>query len=180
MGLYGNLSKKSDDEISVNNKYARDTHIIFISLLRVLAFFVNVGSISGLGMSEDEDDNDKDVDGSENQEGTVKKCIKGASNSSYDDNDDDDNDSNSGDDDDDDGSDNEKGSVHSASDDKSEEDYSSAAEDDLDTSGNEDDDDDNDEALDDDAIQSFSATSLKEDLEKGKAAKNQLSKFMIK
>ena len=171
--------KKSDDEISVNNKYARDTHIIFISLLRVLAFFVNVGSISGLGMSEDEDDNDKDVDGSENQEGTVKKCIKGASNSSYDDNDDDDNDSNSGDDDDD-GSDNEKGSVHSASDDKSKEDYSSAAEDDLDTSGNEDDDDDNDEALDDDAIQSFSATSLKEDLEKGKAAKNQLSKFMIK
>ena len=171
--------KKSDDEISVNNKYARDTHIIFISLLRVLAFFVNVGSISGLGMSEEEDDNDKDVDGSENQEGTVKKCIKGASNSSYDDNDDDDNDSNSGDDDDD-GSDNEKGSVHSASDDKSEEDYSSAAEDDLDTSGNEDDDDDNDEALDDDAIQSFSATSLKEDLEKGKAAKNQLSKFMIK
>ena len=171
--------KKSDDEISVNNKYARDTHIIFISLLRVLAFFVNVGSISGLGMSEEEDDNDKDVDGSENQEGTVKKCIKGASNSSYDDNDDDDNDSNSGDDDDD-GSDNEKGSVHSASDDKSEEDYSSAAEDDLDTSGNEDDDDDNDEALDDDAIQSFSATSLKEDLEKGKAAKNQLSKFVIK
>ena len=142
---------------------------------RVLALFVNLGSINGLGISEDEDD--KDVDDSDHQEVTLGKRQNGTTDSKYDDHD-----SSSGDDndDDDDSSDNEKDSVHLASDNKSEEDYNSfATEDDLDTSGNEDNygvDDD----LGDDAIQSFSATSLKEDLEKGKAAKNQLSKFLMK
>lgn len=48
-------------------KELRDVYnsLIFIFLLRVLVFFVNVGSIIGLGMLEDEDDNDKDVDKSE-------------------------------------------------------------------------------------------------------------------
>lgn len=58
---------KFDDEICVMYKELRDVYnsLIFIFLLRVLVFFVNVGSIIGLGMLEDEDDNDKDVDKSE-------------------------------------------------------------------------------------------------------------------
>lgn len=173
---------KSDDEICVMHKEPRDAHnsLISISLPRVSAFFVNVGSIIGLGMSEDEDDNDKDVDKSEDQVGTVEKHHSGTMNSKRDGDDDDDSSSGDDNDDDDDGSDNEKDNVHLASDDKSEGDYSAATEDDLDTSVSEDDDDNDDEDLGDDAIQSFSATSLKEDLEKGKAAKNQLSKFLIK
>lgn len=148
-------------------------------MLRVLVLFVNIGSINGLGMSEDEDDNNKDVDYSDDQEITLGKRQNGTTCSNYDDHD-----SSSGGDDDDDSSDNEKDSVHLASDNKSEEDYnSSATDDDLDASGNEDNDDDDvddDEDLGNDAIQSFSATSLKEDMEKGKAAKNQLSKFLMK
>ena len=148
---------------------------------RVLALFVNLGSINELGMSEDEDD--KDVDDSDHQEVTLGKRQNGTTDSNYDDHDSsrgDDNDDDDDDDDDDDNSDNEKDSAHLASDNKSEEDYNSfATEDDLDTSGNEDNDGVDDD-LGDDAIQSFSATSLKEDLEKGKAAKNQLSKFLMK
>lgn len=151
-------------------------------MLRVLVLFVNLGSINGLGMSEDEDDNNKDVDDSDDQEVTLGERQNGTTDSNYDDHDSSSGDDN--DDDDDDSSGNEKDSVHLASDNKSGEDYnSSTTEDDLDTSGNEDNDDDDgvdDEDLGDDAIQSFSATSLKEDLEKGKAAKNQLSKFLMK
>lgn len=58
---------KFDDEIFVMYKELRDVYnsLIFIFLLRVLVFFVNVGSIIGLGMLEDEGDNDQDVDKSE-------------------------------------------------------------------------------------------------------------------
>ena len=71
--------------------------------------------------------------------------------------------------------------VHDLSTESSEDDanYDDYDDDDENINDIDDDDDDvveNDEGADDNGIQSFSAASLAEDIEKGKAAKNQLSK----
>ena len=143
----------------------------------------------GLGMPEDEDalDSDEDnIDESDDREEAV--TLRKSGNGITDENDDyvsdegvDDDDDY---DDDDDINNDEKGGIHSASDSNNEERFSGSG-DDLDASDDDDDDDDDDndnveedEGMSDSDIQRFSTTSLKEDIEKGTAAKHQLSKLV--
>ena len=74
----------------------------------------------------------------------------------------------------------EEDSLHSGSENESEEEFSSAGED-SDINGavgkSDDDDIEEDEDMGNNTIQQFSSTSLKEDIEKGTAAKHQLSKL---
>ncbi|XP_027052204.1 protein AATF-like [Pocillopora damicornis] len=116
--------------------------------------------LNGVGKPEDDDDiNSKEdnTDGSENQ-------VEGVTFS-------DDNDDENVDND-------EEDSLHSGTENESEEEFSSAGED-SDINGavgkSDDDDIEEDEDMGNNTIQQFSSTSLKEDIEKGTAAKHQLS-----
>lgn len=118
--------------------------------------------MNGVGKPEDDDDinrKEDNTDGSENE-------VEGVTFS-------DDNDDENVDND-------EEDSLHSGTENESEEEFSSGGENsDINGAVGESDDDDieEDEDMGNNTIQQFSSTSLKEDIEKGTAAKHQLSKL---
>lgn len=149
-------------KLKVFNIFTVIFKIQFARFLYLNTISLCIDYLNGVGKPEDDDDiNSKEdnTDGSEYE-------VEGVTFS-------DDNDDENVDND-------EEDSLHSGSENESEEEFSSAGED-SDINGavgkSDDDDIEEDEDMGNNTIQQFSSTSLKEDIEKGTAAKHQLSKL---